>query len=234
MSFSAINTISFDATGTLFDPFPSIGAIYGEILQNHGIFLPEPELDMRFMAEYHKCRSHSPGVINESVEKLRWQEVVQGILQEDYSTALFEALWDGLGRGDHWKPKPRLRRTLGTLKEKGYRLIITSNWDRRLHRILSDLDLGDFFEHVFISSELGVEKPSEKVFSLIREQLDVKPDTLLHIGNSATNDFLPALRAGWNALLLHNRIPYGMEPGSVLGSVDQLPEALESEKVVNP
>ena len=36
-------------------------------------------------------------------------------------------------------------------------------------------------------------------------------------------DVVPALRSGWNALLLHNRIPFGLEPGLVLGSIDQLP-----------
>ena len=51
MSFDSIQTISFDATGTLFDPVPSIGGIYAEVLHNHGVFLTEPELEMRFMAE---------------------------------------------------------------------------------------------------------------------------------------------------------------------------------------
>ena len=45
MSFNSINTISFDATGTLFDPFPSIGGIYAEVLQEAGLFMSEPELE---------------------------------------------------------------------------------------------------------------------------------------------------------------------------------------------
>ncbi|MCZ6675576.1 MAG: HAD-IA family hydrolase [Verrucomicrobia bacterium] len=230
MSFNSIRTISFDATGTLFDPFPSIGAIYSEVLQNHGVFMTEPELEMRFMAEFHKSRMHSPGTINESVERERWTEVVQAILGNEYQDALFEMLWKTMGEGYRWKPKPRLKRTLQALKDEGFRLIIVSNWDQRLYGILENLKLRDFFDGVFISTELGMEKPSVSIYHKVAELLGATPSSLLHLGNSMSNDFTPSLRAGWNSLLLHNRIPHGMEPGTVLGSIDQLPEVLKSEQ----
>ncbi len=85
---------------------------------------------------------------------------------------------------------------------------------------------------MFISTELGKEKPSEELYSRVSQKLEAAPQTLLHIGNSPANDLKPALRAGWNALLLHNRIPHGLEPGNVLGSIDQLPEVLKSEQTV--
>ena len=232
MSFSSVNIISFDATGTLFDPFPSIGAIYAEVLQEHGVYRTEPELEMRFIVEFHKSRQHTPEEINEKSERKRWKKVVRGVLEDDYSKEIFNSLWERLGSGDCWKPKIRIRRTLKALAEDGNKLIITSNWDHRLYGILNELGLTPYFDNIFISSELGVEKPSESVFMKVADALGASPSTLLHIGNSEGDDFLPALRAGWNALLLHNRIPHGMEHGSVLGSLDQLPEVLQSEQAV--
>lgn len=232
MSFDSINTISFDATGTLFDPVPSIGGIYAEVLHQHGVFITEPELEMRFMAEFHKSRTAPMPIIDEEHEKQRWHSVVHGILADDFSDFIFEDIWQTMAEGFRWKPKSKVFRTLKTLKEDGFRLIVSSNWDGRLHSILRQLKLEPLFEAVFLSTELGAEKPDERFYQLIAEQLDADPVDLLHIGNSPANDYKPALRSGWNSLLLHNRIPHGMEPGTVLGSINQLPEVLRSEQTI--
>lgn len=232
MSFNSIETISFDVTGTLIEPFPSIGAIYAEILHTHGVYLSEPELEMRFMSEFHKSRTIPLDAINETSDKERWIEVVQGILGEEYTEEIFNSLWEAMGKGNRWKQKPRLLKTLQALKDQNFRMIIVSNWDARLLNILSDLGLDEHFERVFLSTQLGVEKPAEEVYQMVATELAVDPSTLLHIGNSPANDFKPAIRAGWNSLLLHNRIPYGMEHGTVLGSIEQLPQVLKSEKAL--
>jgi putative hydrolase of the HAD superfamily len=232
MSFQNITTISFDATGTLFDPLPSIGAIYAEVLQENGIFLSEPELEMRFMSEFHKSRAQTLSLINEVTERERWKRVVEGILREEYTEAVFNSLWNSLGEGYRWKTKPKLKTTLHHLKELGFKLIVVSNWDQRLHRILANLNITKYFDQIFISTELGVEKPSEDIYRKVASELDSDSTSFLHLGNSPSNDLKPALRAGWNALLLHNRIPHGLEPGNVLGSLDQLPEILMTEQAV--
>ena len=232
MSFDTIHTISFDATGTLFDPMPSIGGIYADVLHQHGVFISEPELEMRFMAEFHKSRTMPMPMINEEQERQRWHAVVNNMLGDDFSDVIFEDLWQTLGEGFRWKPKSKVFPTLSALKELGFRLIVSSNWDGRLHAILKQLKLEPYFDDVFLSTELGYEKPSEEFYTSISKALMADPIHLLHIGNSPANDYKPALRAGWNALLLHNRIPHGMEPGTVLGSIDQLPEVLKSEQAV--
>jgi putative hydrolase of the HAD superfamily len=230
MSFDSIHTISFDATGTLFDPIPSIGGIYAEVLHQHGVFIGEPELEMRFMAEFHKSRSCPMPVIDEEHEKNRWHNVIVEILGDDFSDFIFEDLWQTIGEGFRWKTKSKVFRTLTALKEAGFNLVLSSNWDKRLYSILKQLKLLSHFDQVFLSTKLGVEKPEEAFYSKIADELGVDPIHLLHVGNSPANDYKPALRSGWNALLLHNRIPHGMEPGTVLGSIDQLPEILQSEQ----
>ena len=232
MSFDSIHTISFDATGTLFDPMPSVGAIYAEVLHQHGVFISEPELEMRFMAEFHKSRSYPMPIIDEAHEKLRWHKVISEILGDDFSDIIFEDLWQTMAEGFRWKTKRKVFRTLSTLREAGFSLVLSSNWDRRLYSILRQLNLFPHFDHIFLSTELGAEKPSEDFYASIAQKLEIDPVHLLHVGNSPANDYKPALRSGWNALLLHNRIPHGMEPGTVLGSIDQLPEILQSEQAV--
>ncbi|MCB1124117.1 MAG: HAD-IA family hydrolase [Verrucomicrobiae bacterium] len=233
MSFHAIRTISFDVTGTLIDPFPSIGAIYAEVLHRHGLFLTEADLEMRFMSAFHKSRMEPLEPVSEKAEKARWQTIIQNILLEHFSEEIFEDLWLTLGESRHWKPKPRLFRTLESLLQDGFDLIVVSNWDARLHGLLSALKLTPYFSRVFISTEVGLEKPSPAFFQTVAGKLGAASETLLHVGNSQAEDYRPALRSDWNALLLNNRIPYGMEPGAVLGSIDQLPEVLQSERAAS-
>jgi FMN phosphatase YigB (HAD superfamily) len=102
-----------------------------------------------------------------NIEKARWRSVLNNILKEDYTEEIFDALWGSMGHGDRWKTKPKLRRTLQGLKDIGFRLVVVSNWDNRLHRILSDLNIDDYFDHVFISTELGGEN-HRKTFSTVR------------------------------------------------------------------
>ena len=230
MSFDSIHTISFDATGTLIDPTPSIGGIYAEVLHQHDVFISEPELEMRFLAEFQKSRSYPMPAIDEEHEKNRWHNVIAEMLGDDFSDFIFEDLWQTMGEGFRWRTKRKVFRTLSALKEAGYNLVLSSNWDQRLNSILKQLKLLPHFDQVFLSTELGVEKPTEEFYASIAQKLEVDPIHLLHVGNSPANDYKPALRSGWNALLLHNRIPHGMEPGMVLGSIDQLPEILKSEQ----
>lgn len=56
------------------------------------------------------------------------------------------------------------------------------------------------FQHVFVSSELGVSKHQGTMFPMVREKLQVPAEKILHIGDSAQADVEGAQLAGWNAI----------------------------------
>ena len=114
---------------------------------------------------------------------------------------LFEDLWNLFARGDCWKLAEGAMDTLKTLQERGYELAVLSNNDSRLRTVLADLQIEQVFHHIFISSEMGIEKPDPKIFRQVETVTGKKPAEILHLGDSHSRDFLGARNAGWSALL---------------------------------
>ena len=59
----------------------------------------------------------------------------------------------------------------------------------------------EFFEKLFISSEIGFEKPSQEIFREVERVLGTSPKDMLHLGDSYSRDLQGALSAGWQASL---------------------------------
>ena len=71
--------------------------------------------------------------------------------------------------------------------------------------MLKDLKVDHLFEHLFISSELGFEKPQIEIFRAVENTLQVAPEKIMHLGDSLSRDFIGAQQAGWNAVLFGSK-----------------------------
>ena len=67
--------------------------------------------------------------------------------------------------------------------------------------MLADLQIDQVFHHIFISSEMGCEKPDLEIFRQVEAATGKKPVEILHLGDSHSRDFLGARNAGWSAFL---------------------------------
>ena len=76
-----------------------------------------------------------------------------------------------------------------------------SNNDSRLRPVLRDLGVSDLFEELFISSEIGFEKPSPEIFKKVEFELGTTAKEMLHVGDSYSRDVQGALSAGWRTSL---------------------------------
>jgi putative hydrolase of the HAD superfamily len=102
---------------------------------------------------------------------------------------------------------PRLReklhvlypRTLKTLEQASlnHRLgLLTNGAPDVQRRKIEGANLGQFFDHVLISGEVGTKKPNSRVFEMLLEQLGSTAATSLMIGNSLENDIQGAQQLG--------------------------------------
>lgn len=66
---------------------------------------------------------------------------------------------------------------------------------KRAGYALDDVDL-------FVSSEVGKTKRSGSLYRHAQKELDIQPNEIFHIGNSARSDYFAARRCGWNAALI--------------------------------
>lgn len=118
---------------------------------------------------------------------------------------------------------------LEALKAEGYRMIVLSNWDYTLHRVLEAAELAHFFERSFASLEFGYEKPDPRFFHFVESELGVSGEGFVHVGDREDDDLEGATAAGWRALLIERGRAKTEIPR--LATLAHLPEALRSGDV---
>lgn len=84
------------------------------------------------------------------------------------------------------------------------------------------LNIGPFFEHVFIEGELGYGKPDPRVMELAEDAVGLKPNQILFVGNSYKHDMVPAYEAGWRTAWI--RRPSDISPSSRSNKIEEKPE----------
>ena len=91
---------------------------------------------------------------------------------------------------------PESRQVLAELK-KDYRLALITNGAIDIQRDkIHGSNLGDFFDTIIISGELGFGKPNPQVFQMALERLEVAPERSVMIGDSLRRDIGGARELG--------------------------------------
>lgn len=104
-----------------------------------------------------------------------------------------------------YRPFPDVLPTLHSLRERGKTLAVVSNWDPALPTFLDELGLAKFFDLILPSAEIGVEKPNERIFRLALQRLGLRPQEVVHIGDSHEADVVGARAVGITPILLDRK-----------------------------
>lgn len=210
MPLNHVKAVSLDFTGTLASPYPFVGKVYANALTFHGLKSPSPAvLDLAFNNALATTAEPPQEHVNEANWRTYWENLAWNVLKpycpQTFYPTLFETLWKHFGQGRHWKPKPLAKEILQLLNVHGYRVVLLSNWDMRLHKVIRDLGWTHFFQNIFLSTEIGTSKPHANTFSYVQNVLKLEARQMLHIGNHFQNDYLGARRQDWNAMLFTSR-----------------------------
>ncbi len=233
MNSNGYRVVTFDVGGTLLRSEPTPAEIYATHLSRLGRKVDVEDAGPVFRDAWAEMQSRiSPGEDRyNSVpggERAWWGEFVRLVLDRLNHDAPWEALLDNLyaafSEDAVWKVFPATRNTLKVLTERGVRLAVISNWDRRLPDILQKLELIDIFETVTVSAIEGVEKPAPEIFERTLDRLGVTPDQALHIGDSPQEDYTGAQHAGLEALLIDRHNLFVEESYQRITSLQQILE----------
>lgn len=188
--------VTFDVGGTLLAPWPSVGHVYAAVAARWDGVAPDPaEVNRRFHAAW-AGRGAAFDYSREAWAALV-RETLRGLTPCADNPAFFAALYDHFASPEPWRIFPDVVPALEALRRGGYRLAVVSNWDLRLRPLLRALRLGDFFEVLVISGEVGWHKPDPRLFAHAARQLGLRPEQILHVGDSWTEDVRGARAAGW-------------------------------------
>lgn len=203
--------VSLDATGTLI-ACPRRGEIYAEVLARHGLELSVADIERGFLTAWKEfeCRlDRGEDRYNSHPNGARgfWGDLLDRmcLLLEREAPGPFAIaeLFARFERADAWELRPGCRKVLSELRRRGLRVAVTSNWDRRLPRVLANLGLERYLDAVVCSEEVGSAKPAEPIFLAACRELELQPASVLHVGDAKIEDREGAVAAGLNALWLN-------------------------------
>ncbi|MCA1657903.1 MAG: HAD-IA family hydrolase [Verrucomicrobiaceae bacterium] len=198
-----LKAIFFDAAGTLVYLTRTVGHHYGLVGSEIGLTLNAAELDRAFAAAWQSMprRAAIEGP-RENDDKDWWRELVNRVLT-DVAPSLkeldrdnfFEIAYEHFAEAGVWELYPEVMDVLENLHPR-FQLAVVSNFDGRLRLILEQLGVSKFFSHIFISSEIGADKPDTEVFRRALRIVNLQPNEVLHAGDDPKRDWEAARSAG--------------------------------------
>jgi putative hydrolase of the HAD superfamily len=195
--------IFFDAAGTLIHLKRSVGWHYAQVARRHGLEADEGRMESAFR-DVWGARPLRPASLGgrEQDDRPWWRELALDVLRTAVQSdgtfdqeAWFEDLYSHFSEPGVWVMYDDVGRCLDRLANR-FRLAVISNFDRRLRRILEDLGIASRFERLFISSEIGCEKPHPAIFQQALEIMEVEAGRCLHVGDDPDRDWAGAAAAG--------------------------------------
>ncbi|MEB7792178.1 HAD family hydrolase [Enterococcus faecalis] len=82
-------------------------------------------------------------------------------------------------------------------------VMLTNGFSNEQNLKINKLGFKDYFSKIYISEDIGIEKPDIRVFQRILTDKNISPENVLMIGDSLDNDILPAEKIGINTLHLN-------------------------------
>lgn len=138
-----------------------------------------------------------------------WHALVETVLTGAGVAApapIVEWLYEQQATHNLWRrPIAPMVELVRELRGRGVRIAALSNSEGHLQELLEEIELAPLFDAIIDSGRVGVAKPDPRIFALTIEALGVRPDVIVHVGDSWSADVEGALAAGWNAIWYQSR-----------------------------
>lgn len=204
-----IKAIFFDGAGTLIYLPKSVGFHYALVSRRVGLALDAAALDEAFSTCWKQAPAR-PAIEGprEDDDKDWWRELVHQVIDrvaprtnELDRDAFFEVAYSHFAEAGVWELYPDVIEILEALRPR-FDLAVVSNFDGRLRMILEHLAVSRFFSHVFLSSELGADKPDPLIYQRALDLIRLAPNETLHVGDDPVRDWQGAEAAGLSVFRL--------------------------------
>lgn len=209
-----LHALFFDAAGNLIRPAEPVGATYAQFALRYGIEVESEDVMQAFRMAWKETSPplHPIGQPAADDDRGWWRVLVGNVfgrvlgtpLAESALEDLFSELYLHYAHPQAWSVFDDAMPVLTDLA-RDHRLLVLSNFDRRLRNVLEGHGLLRFFEQVILSSEIGAAKPHARMFQAALAAVGCVPQEALHIGDDVTCDLAGAQNGGIQAF--HVRRP---------------------------
>ncbi len=191
----------FDADGTLYDFGASERIALSDLFSYYRIPVTEQNIK-----SYHECNDYC------------WNQLEKGLMDQGRLKGYrFRLFFDRIGLdidedeagsmfienlSEHGIMLPGAIDFLDSIRDRR-KSIITNGIAEVQHGRIEDSMTGKYFEHIFISEEIGSSKPAPEFFSHVLASLGMKPDDCIVIGDSESSDIQGAVNAGIDSIYIN-------------------------------
>jgi len=198
-----IKAIFFDAAGTLFYLTKTVGDHYAYVGREVGLNLDAQQLERAFHVAWQQMpRRPAIDGPRENDDKSWWRELVGHVFDQVAPSVIeldcdnfFEVAYEHFAEPGVWQLYPEVPEVLEQLRPR-FQLAVVSNFDTRLRFILQHLGISRYFSYIFISSELGADKPDPEIFRRAVQVMHLDANEVLHVGDDRERDWKAAEEAG--------------------------------------
>lgn len=225
------DTILFDLDHTLLDSHESERHAYAHTASRAG--LDDPQRHFATYVEINQAmwREVESGTLQPTdVRHRRFESFVERLdLDADPAAMAEDFVW---GLGSFGELYPGARTLLATLAGRASLGLVTNGLSEVQRSRLSRLGIGDYFDSIVISGEVGVTKPRPDIFDIAFEQLgSPAKESAVMIGDSLSSDIAGGHGYGIATCWYNpsgNRSEHPVAPTHVVQSLDAIPRLLAS------
>lgn len=215
-----IKAIIFDLDNTLLDrtsTFKSFTKVFIKTYFNH--LEMTQEIFERIIYLDQDGYKDKRELFSELIEELPWRVIPQKTeLLNFYSTEYVKCaiLMD------------RAREIVTHCRKKYKTALITNGQTRIQYGKMDQLGIREDFDVILVSEEAGVKKPNPRIFEMALEQLQLKPEECIYIGDHPINDIEGAANIGMGTIWIKVNQPWKNEiMARPLHSITQLGELFD-------
>ncbi|XP_061709667.1 rhythmically expressed gene 2 protein [Cydia pomonella] len=209
MSLRGIKLVTLDATNTILKFRLPPWQHYAAVAQDFGFTVDAQLVKKQMLGGFKSMSEDHP---NFGKNTIAWEEWWRKLVKASFTGLLPSSadvnrianrLIEDFKTTKCWKRADGGEKLLNLLRDKGISVGVISNYDPRLREVLQNINLGNHFDFIVTSYDVGFSKPDKKIFSHAM-QLDksLSPVQCLHIGDDLKKDYEGARAAGWHAVLV--------------------------------
>lgn len=144
-----------------------------------------------FKGEYKKIFCTSKAPLDEMID----------MFIEIYKVSNKENLKEIFKKESNIVPQDGFEKIFYELNDFGYKVATISNACYWTYTPLEESVFKKYIDKEFYSFDIGYTKPNSNVFKYVEQYYKIKPNEILHIGDSYASDYLGAKECGWNSYL---------------------------------
>lgn len=224
-------TVLFDADDTLFDFYRTGQKSFIKAFASLGIKADENDYDVYSEINQKRWDLYSVGKITKRdvvIGRFEEYSAVKGIIFD--INAFYELYEDNLSETAILLPETV--NVLKTLKSLGVRIFLITNGLSKVQRgRLAISGVADYFDNVFISDEIGHNKPSKEYFDYISERIpDFNKTNTLIVGDSLVSDITLGVNNGVDSCHFN---PHGISAKNEIKPTYEIAKMSELIKIIN-